>query len=76
MTLASDIKAERKRQIKKWGRQVHSLRVWFWILMEEVGEYYQAKLKELEAEGAVDYYHEHCDYGDNWEAYALANEER
>lgn len=38
------IRAERKRQNEKWGRQYHSAFVWLSILMEEVGEASQAAL--------------------------------
>ena len=44
-TLVNEMRKERQRQIKKWGRQRLSLRVWLWIWLEEVGEYYQAKLE-------------------------------
>ena len=43
--LINEIKAERARQRNKWGRQRLSLRVWAWVWLEEVGEYYQAKLE-------------------------------
>lgn len=39
------IKVERKRQVEKWGQQKLSLRIWVWVWLEEVGEYYQAKLE-------------------------------
>jgi len=45
------MKAERKRQIKKWGHQKNSLRIWAWIWLEEVGEYYQAKLDWMYVDG-------------------------
>ena len=32
------IRAERKRQIEKWGEQEHSYEHWLAILVEEVGE--------------------------------------
>ena len=43
--LINEIKAERARQDNKWGKQRLSLRVWTWVWLEEVGEYYQAKLE-------------------------------
>lgn len=40
------IRAERERQLEKWGKQDHGSYAWMVILMEEVGEAAQAALHD------------------------------
>lgn len=41
------VRAERLRQIEKWGKQEHGSFVWVNILVEEVGEASQAALHDV-----------------------------
>jgi len=55
-----EIKAERERQVFKWGEQLHDPAIWLAILSEEVGEMASAVLcfefsKEKEKHRIKDY---------------------
>jgi len=56
--LVDEMRAERARQIEKWGRQKLSLRVWAWVWLEEVGEYCEARLELRAAEKELKAQHE------------------
>lgn len=49
---------EQKRQLKKWGVQDHNPFRWLAILLEEVGEFSQAALSDLYANGKHESHHE------------------
>lgn len=49
-----EIRQERDRQVKKWGKQDHDEGIWLAILTEEVGEVAQAIQKGMPSEKKTD----------------------